>query len=194
MDLQNYLTATALEQGALLVGYTKIRKVQPVMILSFPFSDKWILNHPFYITRRFNEELISSWKLQNKICNLLRGEGYRAELKTALSVFGDFRPLAIAAGLGEWGKNGLVVNKKYGSHLLFAAVFTNAPFESLEPMPYSSANKICLDCNQCIRACPSKAFSGGSFSFRHCFPFAIRGCSECVHACRGQVALTSKKY
>jgi len=187
-DLQPYLTKTALNQGALVVGYTKIRQEEPVMVIGFPFSDKWILNQPFYITKRFGEEVWESWKLLSKITKVLRKEGYSAGIKTPLSVFGDFRPLAISAGLGNWGKNGLVVNPQYGSRLLFASVFTNAPLESsVSQSGMDQPNQTCNNCRKCLDACPAKAFEGNRFHKKRCFPKAIRGCSMCVQICQGQI-------
>ncbi|EGW41712.1 4Fe-4S ferredoxin [Desulfosporosinus sp. OT] len=186
-DLQQHLSKISLDYGALVVGYTKIRQVEPVMVIGFPFSNKWILNHPFYITKRFGEEVWHSWKLLRNIAHVLHKEGYLTDIKTPLSVFGDFRPLAVSAGLGNWGKNGLVVNPQYGSKLIFASIFTNAP---LETDVYQSAsddvNHACANCRQCINACPAMAFEGNKFHKVRCFPKAIRGCSECVQVCKGQ--------
>lgn len=186
-DLQQHLTKISLNNGALVVGYTKIRQVEPAMVIGFPFSNKWILNHPFYITKRFGEEVWTSWKLLRNIAYLLRKEGYLVDIKTPLSVFGDFRPLAVSAGLGNWGKNGLVVNPKFGSKLLFASIFTNAPLESTVYESVSDdVNNACNNCWQCINACPAKAFEGNRFHKSRCFPNAFRGCSECVQVCKGQ--------
>ncbi|MDR3587345.1 MAG: 4Fe-4S ferredoxin [Desulfosporosinus sp.] len=186
-DLQRYLTKLSLDYGALVVGYTKIRQVEPVMVIGFPFSNKWILNHPFYITKRFGEEVWNSWKLLRNIAHVLRSEGYLVDIKTPLSVFGDFRPLAVSAGLGNWGKNGLVVNPQYGSRLLFASIFTNAPLEStVNQFVSDDINHSCDNCRLCIKACPAKAFEGNRFHKTRCFPKAIRGCSECVQVCQGQ--------
>ena len=186
-DLQQYLTKISLDYGALVVGYTKIRQVEPVMVIGFPFSNKWMLNHPFYITKRFGEEVWNSWKLLRNVSHVLRKEGYLADIKTPLSVFGDFRPLAVSAGLGSWGKNGLVVNPQYGSKLLFASIFTNAPLESTVSQSSSDeANHACDNCGQCINACPAKAFEENQFHKVRCFPKAIRGCSECAQVCQGQ--------
>lgn len=182
-DLQTHITQTALKNGALVVGYTKVRRTQPVIVLGFPFSNAWILNHPFYITRRFGEELWHEHKVHEKLTQLLHEEGYHYKVKSSLSVFGDIRPLAIAAGIGQWGKNGLVVNKTYGSKLLFSALFTDAPFK-IDPL--SSSSDSCVDCNLCLRSCPGKAFENGVFNPRRCFPKSIRGCSECVQSCTGE--------
>jgi epoxyqueuosine reductase len=188
-DLQPYLTKISLDQGASVVGYTKIRQEEPVMVIGFPFSDKWILNQPFYITKRFGEEVWESWKLLSNITKVLRKEGFSAGIKTPLSVFGDFRPLAVSAGLGNWGKNGLVVHPKYGSRLLFASVFTNAPLESSGSLcePHQ-LNETCNNCRQCINACPAKAFEGNRFHKARCFTKSIRGCSMCVQVCHGQTS------
>ena len=191
VELQKYLTKTSLDQGALVVGYTKIRQEEPVMVIGFPFSNKWVLNHPFYITKRFSEEVWRSWKLLSNITEVLRKEGYSAGIKTPLSIFGDFRPLAVSAGLGSWGKNGLVVNPEYGSRLLFASVFTNAPLESNSlQSDLHPSNQTCNNCGQCLAACPAKAFEGNRFHKARCFPKAIRGCSMCVQVCKGQFTPT----
>lgn len=181
--LQSYITQTALENGALLVGYTKVRRTQPVIILAFPFSNAWILNHPFYITRRFGEELWHEHKVHEKLTSLLQKEGYRYKVKSSLSVFGDIRPLAIAAGIGQWGKNGLVVNKTYGSKILFSALFTDAPLEATDQTNQSDS---CVNCDRCFEACPGKAFVNGIFNPKRCFLKSIRGCSECIQSCTGK--------
>lgn len=189
--LQAYLTHTALKHGALAVGYTKIRKALPVMVLAFPFSNSWILNHPFYITRRFGEALYHEHKIHEKLAQILREEGFNCKIKSSLSVFGDFRPLAVAAGLGQWGKNGLVVHKTYGSKLLFSALFTNAPFEAVDHSGENTSSTTCNGCNRCYRACPGNAFENGVFHPRRCFLKSIRGCSECVQACSGHAGESS---
>ena len=191
IELQKYLTKLSLDQGALVVGYTKIRQEEPVMVIGFPFSDKWILNQPFYITKRFGEEVWRSWKLLSSISRVLRKDGYSAGIKTPLSIYGDFRPLAVSAGLGNWGKNGLVVNPQYGSRLLFASVFTNAPLESsILRSEMQQPNEACNNCSKCIDACPVNAFEGHRFHKARCFPKAIRGCSMCVQVCKGQITPT----
>ncbi len=43
--------------------------------------------------------------------------------KGVFAVYGDLRPLAVKAGFGQWGDNGLIVNEKYGSDFLISAIF-----------------------------------------------------------------------
>ncbi|EOC99567.1 hypothetical protein [Caldisalinibacter kiritimatiensis] len=183
-DLQNYITKKSLNSGALLVGYTKIRRVEPVIILGFPFSDKCFFNYPITLTKQLSKVYKTSKNVQNIIAKTLKKEGYWAEYKTVLSVYGDFRPLAVSAGLGEWGRNGLVVNEKYGSSLLFAAIFTNAPLNTYIQDQTKEAPKHCIECNECINSCPANAFENGRFHLYRCLPYSIRGCSECLKNCR----------
>lgn len=55
---------------------------------------------------------------------LVQKQGFRKVwTKGVFSVYGDFRPLAVKAGFGAWGENGLIVNDKYGSDFLISAIF-----------------------------------------------------------------------
>lgn len=183
-ELQKHITETALNNGALLIGYTKIRKVEPVIIMGFPFSDKWFLKNPVNITLQLGRDYLTSRHTQDLIVDILKGEGFKANYKTVLSVYGDFRPLAVSAGLGEWGRNGLVVNKRYGSSLLFCAVFTNAPLKSTYNDNKDNNQEHCIQCEECIKACPGNAFENNTFYLQRCLPFVLKGCAECLKTCR----------
>jgi Pyruvate/2-oxoacid:ferredoxin oxidoreductase delta subunit len=67
---------------------------------------------------------------------------------------------ATCSGLGWVGKNGLVINRQYGSKLSWATVLTNAPFEPDEPVRESE----CGDCDLCVTHCPSGAIRGDHWS------------------------------
>ena len=51
-------------------------------------------------------------------------------------------------GLGVLGKNGLLINKKFGSYVFLGEIVTD-----LELIPDKGGGK-CLDCRQCTLACP----------------------------------------
>ncbi|MDP2727338.1 MAG: hypothetical protein Q8P59_07315 [Dehalococcoidia bacterium] len=67
----------------------------------------------------------------------------------------SYRHAAVAAGLGEMGKNNLFLHPKYGARNRLAAVITNATLAADAP----AAEKYCTwpTCRACIEACPSKA-------------------------------------
>ena len=70
---------------------------------------------------------------------------------------------ATCSGLGWVGKNGLVINRQYGSRLSWATVLTNAPLEADQPMRESE----CGDCDLCVTHCPSGAIKGDHWSIRN---------------------------
>jgi len=63
------------------------------------------------------------------------------------------RHAAIAAGLGNWGRNNLVIHPKIGSRVLFATVLCDA---ELPPDPPFTED-LCTQCNICVEQCPGKA-------------------------------------
>ena len=67
---------------------------------------------------------------------------------------------AVKAGLGSIGKNGLLINKRYGSYVFVAEFFSkldiNDPlFNGLEQ---KERGQVCRGCNACKNACPMNAF------------------------------------
>jgi len=70
---------------------------------------------------------------------------------TALSV-----PLAIGAGLGELGRNGLLLTPQYGPCVRISKVFTDMPLRPDEPSQWGIA-AACRICDLCAVACPGNA-------------------------------------
>ncbi len=59
-----------------------------------------------------------------EIKRLIQRNGFtKIWTKGVFSVYGDLRPLAVKAGFGQWGDNGLIVNERYGSDYLISAIF-----------------------------------------------------------------------
>ena len=63
----------------------------------------------------------------------------------------DERALAYRAGLGVYGRNGLLISKKFGSRFNIGLLLTTLPFLLDER---SRTDFACLGCNACIKACP----------------------------------------
>jgi len=74
-------------------------------------------------------------------------------------VFTDSAPVlerawAVQAGLGWIGKNGLLINQKYGSFFFIGELIIDLELEF--DQPYEKEH--CGSCNQCLSACPTNAF------------------------------------
>ncbi len=69
---------------------------------------------------------------------------------------GEFsnRHAAVAAGLGEFGYSGLVINEKYGTRIRFTSILTTA---DLPPDEMSRKQELCTRCMECIQICPNQS-------------------------------------
>ena len=89
----------------------------------------------------------------------LRNLGYRAVPSlndTALAI-----PLAIQAGLGEYGRHGLVITPEFGPRVRFGKIFTDAPLHHDSPVRFG-VTEFCESCRRCTEACPPGAITDGS--------------------------------
>ena len=75
---------------------------------------------------------------------------------TALSI-----PLAVDAGLGHLGRNGLLLTEEYGACVRLCKVFTDLPLVVDRP-PASPLHERCETCRRCAAACPAGAISVSS--------------------------------
>ncbi len=74
---------------------------------------------------------------------------------TALSV-----PMAIDAGLGELGRNGILITPKYGPRVRLAKVITDMPMAYDSPISFG-VKEFCDICKKCATTCPTNAISDG---------------------------------
>ncbi len=88
----------------------------------------------------------------------IRNLGYQAIQcgnDSALSI-----PLAIDAGLGELGRNGLLITPKYGPRVRICKVFTDLPLEPDKPIEFG-VEEFCKTCKVCSEHCEAHAISDG---------------------------------
>lgn len=64
------------------------------------------------------------------------------------------KALAVQAGLGWFGKNTLLIHRRFGTFILLSGLFTTLEFEN--PVLASRLPK-CGSCTRCIDACPTQA-------------------------------------
>ena len=66
------------------------------------------------------------------------------------------RIIAVAAGLGEIGWNGMVLTPEFGPRQIFGVLLTDAP---LVENPLYKGEHLCKRCFKCVDECPSQAIS-----------------------------------
>jgi len=90
------------------------------------------------------------------IGEFVRNLGYEAIQcgnDTALSI-----PLAIDAGLGEIGRNGLLITPQYGPRVRLCKIFTDLPLEPDKPIEFG-VKEFCKKCKLCAEHCETDAIS-----------------------------------
>ncbi len=135
------------------------------------------------------------------LAQFIRNLGYKAipsANDTAISI-----PLAVDAGLGELGRNGLLITKKFGPRVRIAKVFTNLHLKPDNPIEFG-AMQFCSICKKCADNCPRQAISSGERSTKphnisnagnqlkwpvnaeRCFSFWSNNegsCMNCIRSC-----------
>ena len=118
---------------------------------------------------------------------------------TALSI-----PLAIDAGFGQLGRNGLLITPEFGSCVRLCKVFTDLPLEPDRPTDFGLTDT-CRGCSKCADACEGEAISDDrepsyeiacpsnnpgvlrwAVNADRCYDFWAKNtaaCSNCIAAC-----------
>lgn len=137
----------------------------------------------------------------SSLAHYIRSLGYKAIPNgndTSLSV-----PLAVDAGLGELGRNGMLITKKFGPRVRLSKVFTDLPLVPDKPIEFGVA-EFCNTCKRCAEECPGNAISSDEPSYQgptisnnsglykwyidpeKCLDFWARNngsCENCVRCC-----------
>ena len=88
------------------------------------------------------------------VAQFIRGIGYKAIPSgndTAIDI-----PLAVDAGLGELGRNGLLITPQYGPRVRISKVLTDLPLAPDEPVDLGVI-KYCEKCKKCAKYCPGQS-------------------------------------
>ena len=135
------------------------------------------------------------------LAQYIQNLGYRAV--ASMNDTGLAIPLAIKAGLGEYGRHGLLITKEFGPRIRLGKVFTDLPLAYDAPIRFG-VREFCEICRRCSDACPVKAIPDGppsqerhnqsniqgvrkwSVDGERCFGFWTAqnsDCSICVRVC-----------
>ncbi len=99
-------------------------------------------------------------KITDKLIDKLR----KIYPQNSFAGFGDHSPIderhaALIGGLGILGKNGLVINEKYGSYVFIAEVICDVEEPDISTDTHLEIG-CCSSCGKCVESCPTKRLSG----------------------------------
>jgi ferredoxin len=200
--------------GSGYFGYTEIDQdyifrergilFQYVIVISIQMPLDKILQAPSFATMKMIEDTyIKTGCIVNKVTGFLRKKGFGAQAGPGLGGMANYPLLAKKAGLGEFGRSGLLITPPYGPSHRLAVVYTNInnlPIQNEND--YSCIREFCRKCGKCIKQCPGKAISEypvkvnkklvSFIDYNKCMSCfnANYGCSLCVKVC----PFTTKGY
>lgn len=172
-----------------------LRETLTLLLLTYPYST--FDGYPGGIGQISGYYLASNraYHAADELADELQSGGINAKHTHKLPL----KPLAVAAGLGRYGRNGLVVRN--GTHIVLSLILADVAIE-LPDVQVQLPD--CENCGRCEAACPTGCLSGGYVQADRCLraymtkdfestPVDLRsimgerllGCDECLNACPG---------
>ena len=121
----------------------------------------------------------------------IRSLGYNARCQ----MNGDYQilatPIAVEAGLGERGRNGLLISGENGCFIRLGCITTDIDLEFDTKLNYDIA-RFCKLCKRCVRTCPAKTINGSDkiddwiINQEKCYSFWRKigsDCGICISSC-----------
>ena len=174
------LRQIAIELGAVAVGLTDLEQK---FVYSHKgrfdenYADKIEMNNPniivFLVEMNFKQmgqapkaptiyesanQYYRAAEISKNIETIIQKLGFEAKAHFDANYDIILPPLAVKAGLGELGRNNILLANKFGSRVRIGAVTTDMPVDYDNPISIG-AEKFCEVCKKCATSCPSKALS-----------------------------------
>ncbi len=166
--------------GADLVGITSYderwlytQKFSDMSLTERPNDIPEGLDYVIVTAQRMDYDLIRT--VPSALSGAATGLGYSHDAQVVLSVAQFIRnlgynavasmndssiaiPMAIQAGLGEYGRNGLLITKEFGPRVRLGKIYTDLPMALDKPLHFG-VKEFCGICQRCAQGCPVKAIS-----------------------------------
>ena len=94
--------------------------------------------------------------ISTQVASFIANLGYSATANHVRHYDALMVPLAVDAGLGEMGRLGYLMTKRYGPRIRLSAVTTDLPLVADQPVDIG-VEDFCRQCKKCAHCCPSKS-------------------------------------
>jgi len=133
--------------------------------------------------------------LVNRLSDQIEQWGFDAVPAPAIGGPVDYPSLAKLAGMGEFGRHGMLISPANGACQRLAAVFTNLVLPVERSNSHAWVREFCASCGKCIRACPCGAIREESVPTKSGYSSCVEtgkcllylvthyGCSVCIKEC-----------
>lgn len=144
-------------------------------------------------------------KMAVQVAEYIRSRGHAARAHSLRFEQLMMLPHAIAAGLGELGRHGSLINRELGCSFRLVCVTTDLPLALDAPID-EGIDAVCANCNVCTEHCPGDAISGEKQDIRgeskwvvdteRCAPYwgSYFSCGICLEVCPFNAKSHDGKY
>jgi len=156
------------------------------IVLVFPMREPWVGTSPELpataeTARVYQQTAAACFSLARTLQRL--GASARAHVDSNYLVMCP--PIAVQAGLGELGRNGLLVHRDLGPGVRLGVVTTDLPLSTDTPMCHG-IGAFCTTCAKCAERCPAGAIpTGAAERVRGVDKWPLRA-ERCYHYWRSQ--------
>ncbi|NKB37631.1 MAG: 4Fe-4S dicluster domain-containing protein [Gammaproteobacteria bacterium] len=160
-------------------------------------------------TERHVKEVLKAYadggKTAVALAEYIRSRGYPALAHSLRFEQLMMLPHAIAAGLGELGRHGSLINRELGCSFRLACVTTDLPMLVDSPVD-EGIDDVCMNCNMCTEHCPGDAITSEKQEIRgdyrwlidteSCAPYwgSYFSCGICLEVCPFNARALDGKY
>lgn len=135
-----------------------------------------------------------------QVANLIREAGYEAHVFCDNNGLPE-RYIAYTAGVGDIGRNHMLVTRTHGSYVFLGEIMTNLELEiNNRPIDELFKYQVCGDCTNCLKACPTKILGFDMYDTNRCLSYITQnkevtdeemllfkgrlfGCDTCQRVC-----------
>jgi len=171
--MSRLLKKVGLMWGADIVGITRLdpRWVFEGLDISHPYAIVVAVHHlpsfidtaPSHLSGFATGNSYARLKfITTQLTDFIRGLGYDAAYRETLHWNPEILmvPLAIDAGIGEFGRTGRVLSPEFGINIRLKAVTTDLPLAVDKPISFG-VHEFCMACENCATYCPANAVPFG---------------------------------
>lgn len=167
-------------------------KYTSVIVFILEMNEKIIKLGPSKKAKQLNKDLYTEIREKVEILSKFLNENkFKTKIAYPNEKLINLPYLAQKTGLGEIGKNGLLITPELGPRIKIAAILTsieNLPF-SKKHNEYNWISNYCNDCQECVKACKNDALIKKDLNKvkiqlddKKCIG-SEEGCSYCIEKC-----------
>ncbi len=131
-----------------------------VIVLAFAEDYNMMKYYPSWIAHSATSMGYSIMAITNMFLSaFIRSLGFKAIDCTTNDVAASI-PLAMQAGLGDLGRNGLLITPQFGPRIRLTQIITDLPLVADSPIDFG-VTEFCEACEKCAKLCPSQSILHG---------------------------------